>query len=619
MMSKKYLLPAAVFLSFFVAILGFGLCFTTFVDTLQHTDVISSDYRGSISTLVGFLQGSTEKNYYIDLQGRCDPHGLALISMHYAPDSVYINNTKIEFAMHTSISERILVAEIPSESLVYSEEGLWSMRIDLHGQADLRLSYMSICSMETAKTLISIYNIMLPMTYGILFTISLYGFLLYLSKRDRMLLLFSLYTLCVFIWCFAPCLINNFDAKEALLKPIATYAFDFAVVLGMATCISFCEVKLSGRWQIFGEWRGLLALCIVFSLVYNHLTSDASAMFLFVTYMAGSVILIIACGKSERKPWVALCGLSITQALRFIALNYSSTAHSLSFYFEMMKSMRLLTLPYIVGCMIYINSTFATKFKETENLARKLEQANELLDRKVEERTSALLEQQQIKTNLMTNIFHDLRSPLLILHGCTDKIKNGRYYDEETVRILDDRLSFITDLTEELFATIKLEDKSLIMETEPIHLNPMLQKIVDAYQMEANKKGVGIAYSADTNAIAWGDESWLSRAFHNLISNAIYYSKPEGKDVVVTMQTVSGQILVCITDHGVGIAPEDQDKIFDRYYRTSGTKKHKSSGLGLSIAASVIAHHNGSITVESKVGEGTTFFVTLPLWSISPA
>lgn len=618
MISRKFLLPAAVFLSIFTGVLVLGLGANSLVNVYRDGTVIDENYRGNISTITGFKQEHTGESYYMNLQGNCNPSGLALISVHSAPDMLYINGREVVFNTFASISTRILAAEIPTEAIIINENGSWSIRIEQRGACENWLPYMSICNLEVAKTLATIYNIMMPMIYGILFTISLYGFLLYLSKRDKMLLLFSLYTFCVFIWCFSYCLIDLFKLEGTLLPTIATYAFDFAVVLSMATCISFCETKLNGHWKLFGRWYGLLALCVLFSLVYNCLSAHDKSVFLFATYMVGGVVLIIACGKSERKPWIALGGLGITQALRFIALNYSTLSHPLSYYFELMKSMRLLTLPYVFGCMFYINSTFASRFSETEILAMKLKQANEILDRKVEERTSALVYQQQIKTNLLTNIFHDLRTPLFIMRGCMDKIKKENIRDHEAVRILDDRLYFITDMTEDLFATVKLEDKSLIMETEPVYLKPMLQEIVDSCQMDANKKGVGISYhSATENAATWGDEIWLARAFQNLISNALYYSRPDSNDVCVTIEVINDEIKICVTDYGVGIAPEDQDKIFDRYYRVSGAKKHKSSGLGLSIAASVIAHHNGRITVKSEVGKGTTFLVMLPLWCIS--
>lgn len=603
-MYRKYFFPAVAFLVVFISVLLLGSSLNAMVPVFRSGDTIGADYRGSIATLDGFRQDG-DGNYCADLKGRCETDDLTLIFISSAPDTIYVNGTKAVLDTYGSISGRLLVAQIPAEAFSYGKAGVWSIRLELHSASADSLSGLSLCSIDSAMTIVAVYNVLMPMIYGILLTISVYGFLLYLSKRDGTLLLFSLYTLCLFLWCFTPCLISHFGVKSSVLSFVHIYSFDFAVILGMVTCLSFCKLKMSGRRRWLDKWYGILALCLAFSLLENCLSARSGEVLLFLFYMAGCAVLVITCGKSDRKPWVALCGLSITQALRFIAIQYPHP----SFYFDLMKLLRLLTLPYVIGCMIDINTSFARKFREAELLACEL-------DKKVEERTKQLTEQQQIKTNLMTNIFHDLRTPLLIMRGCMDKLKNERRYDEEMVQILDERLAFITDMTEDLFATIKLEDKSLFMETEPVPLEPILRKIVDGCRIEADKKNIGIECRCKVKAVAWGDETWLSRAFQNLIANAVYYSKPDGGSVRVLMDTADGRILIEISDHGVGIAPEDKDKIFDRYYRVSGTKKHKSSGLGLSIAASVIAHHNGSIKVNSKVGEGTTFLVELPLWSI---
>ncbi len=123
---------------------------------------------------------------------------------------------------------------------------------------------------------------------------------------------------------------------------------------------------------------------------------------------------------------------------------------------------------------------------------------------------------------------------------------------------------------------------------------------------------VYLEYNKYNECITWGDEYRLEQAFQNLIVNAIYYTKPKGK-VYVNLKSVDNMAYVSITDTGVGISEKDLDKIFDRYYRVSGTEKHRSTGLGLSIAQEIIKQHQGSITVKSHLGEGTIFTVQIPV------
>ena len=106
----------------------------------------------------------------------------------------------------------------------------------------------------------------------------------------------------------------------------------------------------------------------------------------------------------------------------------------------------------------------------------------------------------------------------------------------------------------------------------------------------------------------------LRELFLNLLDNAVKYSHASGTiDIAVTID--QSHVRVSVTDHGIGIAQEDQSRIFDRFYRTDDARAHtkKGTGLGLSICAWIVESHHGRIEVQSKVGEGSTFTVMLPL------
>ena len=110
----------------------------------------------------------------------------------------------------------------------------------------------------------------------------------------------------------------------------------------------------------------------------------------------------------------------------------------------------------------------------------------------------------------------------------------------------------------------------------------------------------------------------MRELFLNLLDNAVKYSRPGGTvDIALTIE--QGQARVSVTDRGIGIAQEDQPQIFDRFYRTDDARAHtkKGTGLGLAICAWIVESHRGRIEVQSKVGEGSTFTVMLPLASAS--
>ena len=284
----------------------------------------------------------------------------------------------------------------------------------------------------------------------------------------------------------------------------------------------------------------------------------------------------------------------------------------ISYLLRVMRYSKLFNLPFAICCLLLINRLFAEKFSESEALAAQLEQTNQMLDKKVAERTHALKEQQKQRNSFMMNIFHDLRTPLFILNGCTEKVKAQPQLLLQELPVMKERLDFVQHLVDDLFLMAKLEDKQVILETERVPLDELLGKVVKACRVASEEKDVIIMYKIDNDCVTWGDECRLEQAFQNLIINAIYYTKPGGA-VRVELQTCDNMAHISIHDTGVGISPKDQDKIFDRYYRVSGTEKHESTGLGLSIAQEIFLQHQGNITVKSDFGKGTVFTVQLPI------
>ena len=112
----------------------------------------------------------------------------------------------------------------------------------------------------------------------------------------------------------------------------------------------------------------------------------------------------------------------------------------------------------------------------------------------------------------------------------------------------------------------------------------------------------------------WGDQIRLQQILQNLLTNAIHYT-PAGGSITVNSRVEAGAALVSVQDTGCGIAPEDQAAVFDRYFHTTTSSKHDSTGLGLTIAQELAHLHHGEILLESKVGKGSCFTLKLPLLS----
>ena len=114
----------------------------------------------------------------------------------------------------------------------------------------------------------------------------------------------------------------------------------------------------------------------------------------------------------------------------------------------------------------------------------------------------------------------------------------------------------------------------------------------------------------------WGDQIRLQQILQNLLTNAIHYT-PAGGSITVNSRVEAGAALVRVRDTGCGIAPEDQAAVFDRYFHTTTSSKHDSTGLGLTIAQELAHLHHGEILLESEVGKGSCFTLKLPYYPLN--
>ena len=146
-----------------------------------------------------------------------------------------------------------------------------------------------------------------------------------------------------------------------------------------------------------------------------------------------------------------------------------------------------------------------------------------------------------------------------------------------------------------------------------IDLGPVLVEVVSTNQHSAKRQGLGLSLTGSAELMVRGDRSHLVSVFSNLVDNAIKYSEAGG--IVLVESMIQGdEIVVNVTDHGIGIAERDQKRIFERFYRVDKARSRATggTGLGLSIVRHIVLEHGGSIDVRSEEGIGSTFMVRLP-------
>lgn len=471
----------------------------------------------------------------------------------------------------------------------------------------------------TLTHLISSFFNLQTVCMGVLLLMLLHALSLLLGKPDeRYLLVYSIYLTSILL-----AIVLNSDLFQTIRTSIFLPYFIIVTTLvalqkciNILMCYRLLNIPMKGAARQLLSWRGIVCICVIYCLLCNYLRADISTFFaesirLLLT-LAGALVLIYGCAVRKPYAWMLLAGYSISMGMIIMAGLINLGVIKDWLIFVLLRAGRIEELPFAFACMFCINRHFADKFKESEKLTAELTELNQSLDEKVEKRTQAYVEERQQRHSMMLNIFHDLRSPLFILKGCTDIMDSELPQEHEMISVMRERLHFLSDLTEDLFLLAKLEDDEMPFDCMQVSLNEVLRNTAKAHRVSAQEKNIRLTIDADPPCLVWGNKERLERAFENLVGNAIHYT-PEGGRVGITL-TLSGETArVAVTDSGKGIPPEDMDKIFVKYYTTDSRSHNNSTGLGLSIAKSIIERHMGSITVSSTLDAGSTFTVCLPI------
>ncbi|WP_460206627.1 sensor histidine kinase [Scytonema sp. NUACC21] len=211
---------------------------------------------------------------------------------------------------------------------------------------------------------------------------------------------------------------------------------------------------------------------------------------------------------------------------------------------------------------------------------------------------------------------HELRSPLMAINTNAKvalKYPEGmREADVEKFQAIVSATQQMSRLTEDLLFLART-DKIPNQKWDTVDLAEILENLVLQYKPQAEAKQIDLQYEIGKDLYSIGDATQLTRLFTNLVQNALYYT-PYGGKIEIKASRISFHLLVKIQDTGVGIAPENLEKIFERFWRADLSRSYHSggAGLGLPIAQAIVQSHGGSIAVTSQLGVGSCFTVRLP-------
>ena len=228
-----------------------------------------------------------------------------------------------------------------------------------------------------------------------------------------------------------------------------------------------------------------------------------------------------------------------------------------------------------------------------------------------------LIELNQLKSDLLSNVSHELRSPLTSIKGIVSSLlQKDIKLDEATSETLLTGVSEETDrlasLVTNLLNMSRLEAGVWKPEKERCYITDIINEVLDRQKWVHKKHTFETDLEPDLPEI-YADYNQIEQVLINLLENAAAYSE-EGTRITVRAKTEDEMVEVSVSDQGVGIPPEDMDKIFDKFYRGSrNRKKPGGTGLGLAVCQAIILSHGGKIWAESESGHGSTFHFTLPV------
>ncbi|QMV44499.1 sensor histidine kinase [Cohnella cholangitidis] len=411
-------------------------------------------------------------------------------------------------------------------------------------------------------------------------------------------------------------------------------AFVLAGWSGFAFFQTLYPHEIKHAWFKLSSWiAAVLTLSVLFvkPLLFTSWIWAFQVYILFfsIIVLAGLVLSALRRREGARLALIGVAGLVLT------------IVNDMLFYNGWWRSVDL--LPFGLLFLILMNSfiislRFSLTYDRAERMSLELTEWNNSLEQRIADRTDELqfsyqtLEQakvdlerlEQSRLQLVSNISHDLRTPITLLQGyleaLRDKVISEPAQRDNTIRLMLTKVEGLNSLIQDLFDLSVLEARKVELSLERVPLLSWKDRITEQYGLEMLSRGISFDCSLMTEA-AFGaavtiDTRRMDRVFANLLYNALKFT-PSGGTIRIEMRTDPDQPMaeVLVIDSGVGIDPDDLPHIFDRYFKKEKSRNPSSagSGLGLAISKEIVEMHGGNISAYNAPEGGSVFRIGLPL------
>lgn len=228
---------------------------------------------------------------------------------------------------------------------------------------------------------------------------------------------------------------------------------------------------------------------------------------------------------------------------------------------------------------------------------------------------TALRRLETIRRDFISNISHDLRTPISSMRLMTETLQDGAINDPDAAArfldLMEESIETMSQLVEELLELSRTQSGDVPAQIKPVSLNMLIEPAIDRLRPQAERANLTIHYQIPRfMPMVMADVDRINAVVTNLLHNAIKFTQPGGS-ITVSAEEQESHVVISFADTGIGIAEEDARNIFERFFKADRARTTKGMGLGLSIAKSVVEEHGGRIWVESREDEGSTFFFSL--------
>lgn len=254
--------------------------------------------------------------------------------------------------------------------------------------------------------------------------------------------------------------------------------------------------------------------------------------------------------------------------------------------------------------------------KEIQDIGYTVEAIKESL----QNQKSLYIEQEQETREMLSNISHDLKTPITSIKGYAEALRDGIADNEEKRmkyrKIIVQKANEMDKLLNELSLYTKVHMKHMLYDFQYLNVKEYFADCIEEFECDLEEQGIRLTYSnyAADDTMIWADPGQLSRVKHNIVNNSVKYMDKKNGVIMISVAETDGVVEIKFEDNGSGIDHEELVHIFDRFYRTDKSRNSNTggSGIGLSIAKDVIEEHKGKIWATSKEGIGTIMHINLP-------